>query len=161
MTPPHAIDAHTDFVAAVHRTVAAALQARSRRMLWVDPDFSGWPLDDAALLEELASWLRQPQRELVLLATQFDELRRSQARFVGWYRLWSHVVQARCPAPEDAGELPSLLLADGVAVVQLTDKMHWRGRSSDDRAEMRLWRDQLDACIQRSSPALPASTIGL
>lgn len=161
MTLNAAIDSRADFVGALHRTLAAALQAQSRRMLWVDPDFGDWPLDDEQLLQSLAAWLRQPQRELVLLATQFDDLGRCHARFVSWHRPWSHAVAARCPAAEDAAELPSLLLADDVGLVQLTDKPHWRGRACDDRAEMRQWRDQLDACVQRSSPALPATTIGL
>jgi hypothetical protein len=155
------IDSRPAFVAAVNLAVAAALDARARRMLWVDPDFVDWPLDDAPVLETLTSWLRQPQRELVLLARQFDDLRRNQPRFVAWHRMWSHAVVARAPGEEDIGELPTLLLADGVLALQLTDRVLWRGRCTNDPVEMRQWRDPLDALVQRSCAAMPATVIGL
>ena len=81
-------------------------------MLWVDTDFADWPLDDPALLQRLTDWLRLPQRQLVLLASDYDDLRRRRARFVACYRLWSHAISAFGPAEDDVAQLPCLLLAD-------------------------------------------------
>ena len=82
-------------------------------------------------------------------------------RFVAGYRLWTHAITACSPLPEDAVELPSLLLADGAALVQLLDKEHWRGWSSNEPALLRLGQERIDALLQRSQPAFAATTLGL
>lgn len=155
------IDSRADFVAAVHDAVDQALARGARRMLWGDKDFAEWPLDDPALLQRLTHWLRLPQRQLLLLAHDFDGLVRSRARFVAWYRLWSHGVGACSPAPDEPLELPCVLLAEGTVLVHLLDPERWRGWVATDAALLRQWRDQIDALLQRSAPAFPATTLGL
>jgi hypothetical protein len=81
--------------------------------------------------------------------------------FVAWYRTWSHTVCAFSPPPGDAAALPCLLLVDGTAVVHLVDKERWRGRISLDSKEVNQARDSIDALLQRSDPAFPATTLGL
>lgn len=156
-----AIDSRKAFVSAVHEAVQLALARRSRRMLWVDNDFADWPLDDPALLQRLTDWLRLPQRQLVLLANDYEDLRRRRARFVASYRLWSHAVSAHGPAEDDAAQLPCLLLADRTLLVQLLDKTHWRGWTSNEPASLRAWQERTDALLQRSSPAFAVTTLGL
>lgn len=156
-----AIATRGEFVAAVLRAVDCAIERGSRRMLWVDGDFAEWPLDDPALLDALSNWLRLPQRQLVLLARDFEDIRRKRARFVAWHRAWSHAISAFSPAEADAKDLPCLLLVEGAAWVQLLDAAQWRGRLSFDAAQERLWRDKLDAVLQRSEPAMTATTLGL
>ena len=51
--PTGAIDSRGAFEASLHEALAAALAQRARRMVWVDPDFAGWPLDDAVWLQRL------------------------------------------------------------------------------------------------------------
>jgi hypothetical protein len=155
------IGARGEFVAAVLRAVECAIERSARSMLWVDGDFSEWPLEDAALLGALANWLRLPQRHLVLLATRFDDISRRRARFVAWHRAWSHAISAFSPAEADAKDLPTLLLVEGAAYVHLLDPAQWRGRLSFDSAQERLWRDNLDVVLQRSEAAFPATTLGL
>ncbi len=159
--PTGAIDSRGAFEASLHEALAAALAQRARRMVWVDPDFAGWPLDDALWLQRLGEWLRLPQRRLLLLASDFEALRPRCPRFVAGYRLWTHAITACSPLPEDAVELPSLLLADGAALVQLLDKDHWRGWSSNEPALLRLGQERIDALLQRSQPAFAATTLGL
>jgi len=156
-----AIDSRSAFVAAVHEGVQQALQRRARRMLWCDRDFADWPLDDPDLLQELSDWLRLPQRQLLMLASDYEVLRRQRARFVAWYRLWSHAVSAQAPAADDVGELPCLLLADRTLLVQLQDKTHWRGWSSSEPAALQACRERTDALLQRAEPAFPVTTLGL
>lgn len=157
---PVPIDSRQGFVAAVHDALALALAQRARRMVWADTDFVDWPLDDAAMLHGLVDWLRLPQRQLVLLAAEPEALRR-RARFMDAYRLWSHAIAAFAPAPDDAVELPCLLWAEDTVLVRLLDKRHWRGRSSQAPTELRVVREELDALLQRSEPALPVTTLGL
>ena len=155
------IDSRSAFVAAVHAGVQQALQRRARRMLWCDRDFADWPLDDPELLQRLSDWLRLPQRQLLLLASDYEVLRRDRARFVAWYRRWSHAVSARAPASDDLADLPCLLLADRTVLVQVQDKTHWRGRISGEPAALQACRERTDALLQRSQAAFPVTTLGL
>lgn len=157
---PRSIDTRQGFAAACHAAVDQALAQRARQMSWVDADFGGWPLDDVTILQRLIDWLRLPQRRLTLLTAQPETLR-SRPRFMDVYRLWSHAIAVREPAPDDAAELPSLLLVEGAMLVQLMDKRHWRGRCSAEPPELQAGRERIDALLQRSAPALPLTTLGI
>ncbi len=154
------LDSRSAFVAAVHEAVRLALAQRCRRMVWADADFADWPLDDAALLQTLTDWLRLPQRQWLLLAAEPERLRRC-ARFMALYGLWTHAIAVSAAAEEDQPTLPCLLLAEGAGRVELRDKLHWRGHAGDDPLDLRLAREQLDALLQRSTPALPYTPLGL
>jgi hypothetical protein len=156
-----AFDSRGAFAAAAGEALELALTQRARRMVWVDMDFDGWPLDDAVNLLRLTAWLRLPQRRLLLLAADYRALQRDASRFTACYRLWSHAIEARSPQPDAAASLPSLLLVDGQRCVQLSDRAQWRGLVSDEPAQLGLWRDRVDALLQQSSSAWPVTTLGL
>jgi hypothetical protein len=155
------IDSRADFVAAVRDAVDWALARGARRMLWADKDFAEWPLEDPALLQRLTQWLRLPQRQLLLLAHDYDVLAARRHRFLAWYRLWSHVAGAFTPVPDEPMELPCVALAEGAVLVHLQDPAQWRGWMSSDALQLRQWRDRIDALLQRSAPSLPVTTLGL
>jgi len=155
-----ALDTRRSFVDALHEALRLALSQRCRRMVWADADFADWPLDDAALLQTLVDWLRLPQRQLQLLAAEPERLRQ-RARFMATYGLWTHAITVAEATDEDAPLLPCLLLAEGVARVELLDKAHWRGQAGDDPLALRRARERLDALLQRSTPALPYTPLGL
>lgn len=155
------IESRADFVAAVHDTAGLALARATRRMVWVDADFAAWPLDEPALLQTLTDWVRLPQRQLVLLGANYDDMRRRRGRFTAWYRLWSHAVATFSPSQDDVAELPCVLLAEGAGLVHLLDPVHWRGWAASDAVQQRQWRDRIDAFLQRSAPAFPVTTLGL
>jgi hypothetical protein len=157
---PRAIDSRSAFAAALQQAGANALAHRARRMVWVDTDFADWPLDDPAWLQCLTDWLRLPQRHLQLLAVDCEGLRR-RARFMACYRLWSHAISAHAPAQDDVATVPCVMLAEGVVLVQLLDKLHWRGWTSSEPAMLQNWQGHADALLQRSVPALPVTTLGL
>jgi len=161
LTPQQAIDSRSGFADAVHEALDRTVAQRARRMVWADSDFADWPLDDPALLQRLTDWLRLPQRHLVLLACDYELLRRRHARFVACYRTWSHAIAAFAPAEDDAAELPCLFLADRTVLVRLLDKVHWRGWISTEPASLRLAREQTDALLQRSESAFALTTLGL
>jgi len=155
------IESRGEFLAALHDAVDRAVTRGARRMVWVDADFAEWPLEDPALLQRLTDWLRLPQRQLVLLAADYGDMRRRRARFVAWYRLWSHAINAYGPSPDDVAELPCVLWAERAALVFLLDPLRWRGWAVSDALAQRQWRDRIDAILQRSQPAFPATTLGL
>jgi hypothetical protein len=155
------IESRTEFIAALHDAVDQAVKQATRRMIWVDANFAEWPLEDPALLQRLADWLRLPQRQLLLLAADYDGLRRRHARFLAWYRLWSHAINAFSPSPDDVAELPCVLWAENAGLVYLLDPLRWRGGAVADALQQRQWRDRIDAILQRSEPAFPATTLGL
>jgi len=159
-TPPPLLS-RADFMAAIPWCVGQAAVGQARRLVFCDPDFLDWPLDDPILLEALGTWLRQPQRRLVLLAASFDELQRRRPRFVAWRRTYAHAIEALLPAEDLAPALPTLLLDDGVLCLHLSDKRLWRGRITLESTRARAWRDRIDAVLQRSEPGFPATALGL
>lgn len=155
------IDSRAAFAAALLWGCAQACARDARRIVCVAPDFADWPLGDAALLERLTAWLQRPQRQLVLLAAGYDELARCHPRFVAWRRAWAHAAPA-WQAPDDlCATLPTLLLDDGPLLVRLVERMHWRGHALLDARESRPYRDEIDAVLQRSTPAFAITTLGL
>jgi hypothetical protein len=160
-TTPPKIDSRSGFVAAVHWGFDTAIAAGARRIVIVDRDFAEWPLDDPVLHERLTAWLRLPKRRLVLLAHDFDAVPRRHPRFVRWRADWVHAIDAFSPPAEDPVELPTLLVDDGAISVQLIDAVHWRGRAEHDPRQAQLWRESLDAVLQRSEPAFAANRLGL
>ncbi|MBN8508572.1 MAG: hypothetical protein J0L57_08175 [Burkholderiales bacterium] len=140
---------------------ALAAAAGVRRLRWVDADFADWPLDDEGLLQGLGRWLRLPQRELLLLGADFETVAQRRPRFMAWYRDRTHAVHAWTPLAAEDRELPTLLLIDGAAALQVFDRRHWRARWGAGAAEVQPWGHQIDALLQRCAPALAATTLGL
>ncbi len=143
------------------RSAVGEVADRGCLELWlVDTDFADWPLGERAVIENLTRWA-QSHRRLTLIAQNFDEVVRRHPRFVEWRRQWSHVVHCRTNTELEAGQMPTLLLAPGVVLVRLSDAVHWRGVRSSDPADLILARETIDAVLQRSAEAFPATTLGL
>ena len=154
------ITSRAEFHAAL-RTAFAEVAATGCRELWLcDNDFADWPLGERAVVEELTLWAASSRR-LVLLARHFDEVARRHPRWVEWRRGWSHIVSCRTNVELVTGEFPTLLLAGGTLSVRLSDAVHHRGRLSHDRADELRCKEQIDAVLQRSEEAFPATTTGL
>jgi hypothetical protein len=154
------IRSRSEFHAAVRGTLAEVATQGCREMLWSDVDFSDWPLSDPALIDTLTRWAAS-HRRLIVLATQFDDIVRRHARWVEWRRTWSHVVSCHANDELEPGQMPTLLLAPGVVCLRLVDAQRYRGSVSRDVADALRWRESFDAVLQRSAPALPATTLGL
>lgn len=159
--PLSALRSPADFEAALRWAAGHALQTQSRRLTWLDPDFSFWPLDDDVLLETLTSWLRLPQRRLVLFAHDYTQVERQHPRFIAWRRTWSHRVDAWAPSDRTEVRLPALLIDDQRLCLQIFDSTHWRGRLSLDERAVRQWHDEIDALVQRCEPSFPVQPLGL
>ena len=138
-----------------------AMAGGARRLLCTDPDFQHWPLDDRALLDELGRWLRLPQRRLVMLAGDWSRVPQRHARFTAWRRDWAHAIDTLRPQPEDAPELPTLLIDDREVCVRLFDAAQWRGRCQLDEGEVRQWQHEFARVVERATPDFPVTSLGL
>jgi hypothetical protein len=141
--------------------IRQAMLERARCITCVGRSLAQWPLDDAQLLAECVTWFKLPQRRLVLLAADFNDLPRALPRFTSWRSPWVHAIQAWRPPEELATGLPTLMFDDQRTTVQVVDEESGRGRVSQDRAELLRWSQRIDAVLQRSSPAFALNTLGL
>lgn len=160
-TPPPRIDSRAAFTAALRWGFAEAIRRDARRIVCIDPTFAHWPFGAADLLDELTAWLKRPQRQLVLVAVQYDEVARAFPRFVAWRRLWAHAVPAYAVPEDSAADVPTWLLDDGPVLVRLHDAVHWRGRAEYDARAARPFREEIDALLQRSEPSFAPTQLGL
>lgn len=157
---PHIITSRSEFQDALRHAFAQAADQGCRELFIADPDFAEWPLGERAVVESLTRWA-YAHRKLVVLAETFDQFHKRHTRWVDWRRQWAHVVECRQVAEDDVGLLKGLFLAPGVTTLRVIDPEHYRASVSDDPADATRARDQLDALLQRSEEAFPATTLGL
>lgn len=155
------IDSRQAFRAAVIALAAAADEQRTPvQWWWCDPDFTAWPLDDAALIAALTVWLQRPGRQLTLLACGFDALQRRHPRFVAWRRDQAHRVLGREVAV-DTSQMPTLFVARVPLGFEVLDRVRWRGTWFARADDWRQRRELVDALLQQSVPSFAATTLGL
>ena len=154
------IASRADFHRAVRAAVARATAAQSREIVMSDPSFADWPLDERELIDALARWVGS-RCTMTLFADGFDELARRHTRFVAWRQAWSHVVHGRSDPELGVEQIPVLLLVPGEVVVRLVDRERYRGTVSTRPTDLAEARGAIDALLQRSSDAFPATTLGL
>ena len=147
------------FQTAVRDFLRRAAQQGWKKLILSDPDFADWPLGEAATLQVMSEWAG-PGRSLVLLAGDYDPIRRRHARFVHWRRQWSHIIDCRQSAVAEAQATPSAILSDG-ALLHRFDVGFCTGLTSTDPMRRVRLRQELDEWIASSAPAFPASTLGL
>jgi hypothetical protein len=147
------------FAQLVRDALAAAAREGWREIVLSDASFADWPLGERAVAEALQAW-SQGGRRCVLLARRYDEVVRRHARFVDWRKTWSHIVEARgCPSA-DALELPSAIWTPQWVMRRL-DPERCTGVSGSEAERRFALRELLDEWLQKSSPAFPATTLGL
>lgn len=158
--PTRAFLGRTDFLQAWRDALERIATVGCREVWFCDRDFADWPLGERASVEALTRWAMS-HRRLVLLATHFDVVQRQHPRWVTWRRQWSHVVQCRQVDEADVAAIPTMVLAPGVLTLRVHDPLRFRGRLSFDRSDEVRDRDDLDAFLQRSHEAFPATHLGL
>lgn len=159
--PTRAIfDSRSDFQNAVRGAFAEAALVGCREIWLIDDDFADWPIGERAVIDDLTHWVAA-HRSLTVIARSFDEITRRHTRWVTWRRQFSHVVHCRTNNELEAGQMPSILLAPGLLSVRLHDHVSYRGVASREAADAVQWRELIDAVLQRSQEAFPATTLGL
>jgi len=143
----------------VRDALACAAREGWREIVLSDATFEDWPLGERAVAESLQAWAKTG-RTLVLLARNYDAVVRQHARFVQWRVHWAHIVQASaCPAAEPL-DLPSVFWSPAWTLERRETErsIGWSGSEPERRVAV---RELLDAWLQKSTPAFPASTLGL
>lgn len=154
------LESRSDFHNAVRGALAEAALVGCREIWLIDDDFADWPLNERAVVDDLTHWVAA-HRSFTVVARSFDEIARRHARWVHWRRQFSHVVHCRTNNDLEAGQMPCILLAPGLLSVRLHDRVNYRGVASREPADAVHWREAIDAVLQRSEEAFPATTLGL
>lgn len=158
--PASLITNRAEFHAALRRAFEVLASVGAREVWLCDEDFADWPLGERATVELLQQWAAS-SRKLTLVARHFDDVARRHPRWVEWRRNWSHIVACRTNTELATGEFPTLLLGLDAVSVRLSDRIQHRGRLAQDKPEQIRCREQVDALLQRSEEAFPATTTGL
>jgi hypothetical protein len=143
----------------VRDTLACAAAEGWRELILSDPGFVDWPLGERTVAESLQAWSSSGRR-CILLARRWDDARRLHARFVGWRQTWSHIIDARACPSADALEVPSAIWSPAFVLHRL-DPERCNGVAGAEPDRRLAVRELLQEWLQKSSPAFPASTLGL
>lgn len=157
--PQGRFEGRTAFQQLVRDALASAARQGWRELILSDADFEDWPLGERAVAESLQAWSAAGRR-MVLLARSYDEVVRRHARFVTWRRTWSHIIEAYGCASADPLELPSAIWSPGW-VMERRDPERCTGWSGSEAERRLLLREGLQEWLLKSSPAFPATTLGL
>ena len=149
----------TAFAELVRSSLSVAAAQGWREIILSDGGFEDWPLGERAVAQSLNDWARSG-RKLTMLAKNYDEVVRRHARFVTWRRTWAHVVECRANSVLSADDFPSALWSPAW-VFQRLDLTRCTGISGSEAARRVALKERLDECLRRSSPAFPATTLGI
>jgi hypothetical protein len=143
----------------VRDALATAAREGWREMILSDASFEDWPLGEREVAASLQAWAKSGRR-LVLLARRYDLVVRQHARFVQWRNTWAHIVTASaCPAA-DPLEIPSALWSPHW-VMERRDIDRCVGYCGGEPERRVALREALQGWLQKSTPAFPATTLGL
>ena len=148
-----------EFSELIRTAFSAAASEGWREIIISDSSFEDWPLGERRVAQALNDW-SGAGRKLTMLAKTYTEVTRRHARFVSWRRTWAHLVECRGNSALSADAFPSALWSP-VYVFQRLDLRHCSGIAGAEAARRVALREQLDECLRRSSPAFPATTLGI
>lgn len=163
-TPPEALpegrfSGRTEFTDMIRQAFAVAAQQGWREITVCDPDFHDWPLGERAVTQALNDWSKTG-RTFTMLAGNYDEVLRQHARFVTWRRTWAHIVECRAITSAPVDDMPSALLGPGWVFERL-DLQRCTGIAGSEPARRVALRERIHERLLKSSPAFPATTLGL
>lgn len=147
------------FARYVREALACAAHEGWKELVFVDADFADWPLHEREVIDSLRQWAKAGRR-FVMLARNFEGVRRDKPRFVAWRGTWGHLIECRVVRGSDRADSASLLWSPAWALRRL-DLQRSTGVCSDD-ARLRVEvREVIDELLLHSSPGFPASVLGL
>lgn len=149
----------TEFAELIRLALSAAAAQGWREIILCDPDFADWPLGERVVAQALNDWSRTG-RKFTMLAGNYDAVRTRHARFVVWRRNWAHLVECRSISATPAEVLPSALWSPGWVMKRL-DLQRCTGTAGSDAARRIALKERLNDCLLNSSPAFPATVLGL
>ncbi|MES2978160.1 MAG: hypothetical protein V4731_07040 [Pseudomonadota bacterium] len=157
LLPEGRFEGREAFTGLVRQVFAVAAAQRWKQLVVCDPDFDDWPLGEAVVASSLNDWARGGGR-LVMLAARYDMVARKHHRFVHWRGTWAHQIECRRLPGLDGGG--SLMLAP-VWVAERLDTERSTGICSHHAARRVAVQERVAGWLPRSSPAFPATILGL
>ncbi len=157
--PSGRFEGRSDFGGGVRAALACAAREGWPELVLCDFDFHDWPLGDRDVEASLQVWAARGRR-MTLLAAHYDEVVRRHARFVRWRATWDHIVECRKAPARERQELPGVLWS-GRWVLQRLDPERCTGVAGGEPERRVQVRQVLDEWLRRSTPAFPATTLGL
>lgn len=148
-----------EFTELVRLAFATAAQQGWREIILSDATFEDWPLGERFVAQALNDWAKSGRR-LTMLARNYDGIVQRHARFTSWRRTWSHIVDCRGSRTVSQDDFPSALWSSGWVFERL-DIRHCNGIAGAEPGRRVALRERLDDCLRRSSPAFPATTLGI
>jgi hypothetical protein len=148
-----------EFQQLIRDAIAQSAREGWREMIWCDLDFADWPLGERSVEADLQAW-SMTGRKLTLMAKRFDTLIATHHRFVNWRKQWAHIIEARAVSSASEEEFPSLIWSNGW-VMQRLQRDWCKGVAGAEPARRLQARELLAEHLSLSSPAFPASTLGL
>ena len=149
----------TEFAELIRQALAAAAAQGWREIILCDPDFEDWPLGERVVAQALNDW-SGGGRKLTMLAKNYDAVLRRHARFVTWRRTWAHIVDCRSSAATPADAMFSALWSPGWVFERL-DMQRSTGVAGSDIGRRISLKERLNERLLNSSPAFPATVLGL
>ena len=149
----------TGFTDLIRQAFAVAAAEGWHEIILCDPDFEDWPLGERGVAQALNDWSRTG-RKLTMLAKNYDGVLRRHARFVSWRRTWAHIVECRRSLSTPADDMPSALWGPGWVFERL-DRQRCTGIAGSEAGRRVALRERLNERQLKSSPAFPATTLGL
>ncbi|MEY3447442.1 MAG: hypothetical protein RIR45_2197 [Pseudomonadota bacterium] len=152
-------DGPSAFAQVIRDALACAAREGWSEMVWIDADFEDWPLRERAVVDSLQAWSRGGRR-LVIVARSYTSVLRYQPRFVGWRKMWDHIVEPRLCRVVGTSEFPSALWSPHWAARRLDVQRSAGVAGFDPRWRLQL-KELMDEYRKQSSPGFPASVLGL
>jgi hypothetical protein len=157
--PAGRFSGRSEFTELVLGAFTAAAAQGWHEMIWCDDDFDDWPLGERAVIASLQGWARNG-RKLTLLARHYDGIVRRHARFVSWRQIFSHLIDCRVSLSKPGDPLPSALWSPHWVFERL-DLTHSAGMAGAEPVRRVALKERLGELLLHSSPAFPATTLGL
>lgn len=144
----------------VRDALSTAARQGWRELVLCDASFEDWPLGEREVIASLQDWARGGGRRFVMIARRYDHMTTRHARFVEWRKTWSHLIECHGCLSADPLELPSALYSPGWTLRRLDVERCTGVTGTDPQRRVQL-RESLAEWVRRSTPAFPATTLGL
>ena len=147
------------FQALVREALACAAREGWPQIILCDATFEDWPLRERAVVESLQAWSKTG-RQMVILASRYDEVIRHHARFVSWRTTWGHIINSRVCRSKASTDFPSAIWSPSWALHRI-DPVRSVGVCGQDRERRVHLKETLDELLRNSSPGFASTTLGL
>lgn len=159
--PSGRISSWRDFSDRVSAALAVAAVGGGSLTL-IDADFAKWPLGQRNVVEAFQQWaLASKGHTCTLVAGDFSAFALTHPRWVTWRTRWGHRLACHEAPPECLSKLQATFILQDTLGFRLVESRHGAGFWTRDKADLRVWQQEIDVILQRSHEAMPPTTLGL